>query len=144
MPVIIKSINNRNKRLEKNEIIFFDNKEKKYITRSLITKLIFINPKNNILYLSNSYTEVELINNFSELNKNHIDIVEVNNLSLEEIENYIIDYKPDYIFIDYLKLTSIKDYLFVGDEKIKDSLNKLEECANKHGVKLLVAINKEY
>lgn len=132
---------NSDKNLDDNKIIFFKNKSKLYITSYLINNVREVNKK--VIYFAYSYSKNELLKTFKELNNKNIIIVDDISTTFEDIEQYIIDNKPNYIYIDHFKLTSTKKYLYIEDKKFKYVLDKIEYYTKKYNVKFLIVLNKE-
>ena len=144
MTVIKKTIKTKNKiDIDDNEINVYNHETNKNIIRYLNAYMEEINIDKKILYFSFYSPKKHLLENYSCLNKKNIVIVDINYLKIDDIERYIIEQKPRYIFINYYKLTSNRRNLLVMKEKLGYVLNKIEEYSKKYNVKFIVAINKE-
>ena len=144
MPIIKKNIEIKtNANIEDNEINVYNHETIKNIIKYLNTYIEKINIDKKILYFSFYNSKKYLLKNYSCLNKRNIVIVDKDYLNADDIERYIIEQKPRYIFINYYKLTSNRENLLLMKEKLGQVLNKIEEYSKKYNVKFIVAINKE-
>ena len=144
MTVIIETIKNKsNVNIEDNEINVYNHETNKNINKYLNTYIGKINNSQKILYFSFYNSKKYLIENYNCLNKKNIVIVGIKFLNIDDIEHYIIEQKPRYIFINYYKLTSNRRNLLIMEEKLGYVVDKINEYSKKYNVKFIVAINKE-
>ena len=144
MPVIIGTIKRKKDIcIEDNEINFYNHEPSKKIVKYLTIYMNKININEKILYFSFYNSRKYLVKNYRFLDKENIVIMDIGYLKVDDIERYIIEQKPRYIFINYYKLTSNRRNLLVMKEKLGYVLNKIEEYSKKYNVKFIVAINKE-
>lgn len=145
MTVITKPIKKENIfEIDDNEITFFNNKDKIDITTYVVDKIKYVCGDHKILLFDYSYSKEELLEKYKDLNNKNIKVIADVSITIEDIEHYIVDYKPEYLFIDYYKLVSTKKHLYIADKRFKYTLDKIEEYSKKYNIKFLVAVNKEY
>ncbi len=123
------------------EISFLKNKTDDYITSYLVSCIDEINDNSSILYFSYNYSKKVLLNKYKSLNRDNITIIDDLNLNFNNVEKYIIKYQPKYAFIDYLKLTKTKRYMYVSGMKIKELKDKVDEYENRYNVKFIIMVN---
>lgn len=140
MPVIVKPIKKKNK-LEDNIINFYNNKTKKDIIDNLNKNINNINKK--ILYFNLYKSKKTFIEDYNYSNKNKIVIIDLEYLDIDNIEQYIIKYKPKYVVINYYKLILNRQCLLIMNKKLNYILTKIDEYSKNYNVKFIVAINKE-
>lgn len=81
----------------------------------------------------------EFLNMQSYLDNENINIIYISNLIAEDMEHYISDNKPEYIYIDYFNsLNTQQDFINDTDKTIY-LLDKLREYTEKYGVKFMIS-----
>ncbi len=120
--------------------VFFYNQEKK-ITSLFVNRIRRISISKTVLYLSCVNTKEYLLNRYKVLNRANIIVINDTSLLLEDIEKYILQYEPKYVFVDYFIL--VKGYNFrVQGKRLSYINNMLVSLENKYNVVVLVALNK--
>lgn len=123
------------------EISFFRNESDDYITSYFNDIANLISDKHNILYISYTYSKNVLLSKYNYLNRDNITIVYNPASNFNNIDDYIIENKVEYVLIDHLNLTKTKRTFYVNGMKLKDLRYIIEEYENKYGVKFIVVIN---
>ena len=124
----------------KSEISFLKNEQKENITSYLVDCINRVQDHEHILYFSYFYSKQFLLNKYEILNRENVTVIHDTSVTLEELEKYILQYKPDYVFIDFLKMTKRRDF-FIQNKRlhyVKDILKKFED---KYNVNVLVVVN---
>ncbi len=124
----------------KSEISFLKNEQKENITSYLVDCINRVQDHEHILYFSYLYSKQFLLNKYENLNRENVTVIHDTSVTLEELEKYILQYKPDYVFIDFLKMTKRRDF-FIQNKRlhyVKDILKKFED---KYNVNVLVVVN---
>ena len=124
----------------KSEISFLKNEQKENITSYLVDCINRVQDHEHILYFSYLYSKQFLLNKYENLNRENVTVIHDTSVTLEELEKYILQYKPDYVFIDFLKMTKRRDF-FIQNKRlhyVKDTLKKFED---KYNVNVLVVVN---
>ena len=75
------------------------------------------------------------------LNRENITVINDTSLLLEDIEKYILQYKPKYVFVDYFIMVD-GYYIRVQGKKLYNIRNMIEKLESKYNVVVLVALNK--
>lgn len=125
------------------EVIFTKELTTYEITTSIINRIKDIDKKKKILYFNYSYTEDELKQKFKIFNNKNIIIVDKPSVTVDGIDKYLKYSKPDYVCIDYFKMTRIKRSLKIGNKSLKYTLGKLKKYMNKYNTIFIVVINEE-
>lgn len=73
------------------------------------------------------------------LENENTDIMYIENLSIEDIEHYLSDNKPEYIYIDYFISINTQQDFTNDSDKIAYLLSKLREYADKYDVRFIIA-----
>lgn len=126
-----------------NELLYFDNSDKYYITSKIVNKIEDINKRSKILYFNYFYSEEELKDKFKIFNNKNIIIINNINVTIDSMEKYLKYSKPKYVVICYYVLTFAKRSLRVKDKRLRYIFHKLEEYKKKYNIKFIIAINKE-
>ena len=117
---------------------FWKNETKEDITSFFDNILSNIHQDNQVLYFSFSYTKKELVSKYKNFSKSNITIIDNPTLSINDMEQYIEKYKPNYVMIDYF--TSIRN-MYINGNKLKYVNEKLEEYETTYSIKILVVVN---
>jgi len=126
--------------MTKSEIVIFRNKQEENITSYLIKCMENVQDRENILYLSFFHSKKILLNKYEVLNRKNVTLINDSSIMLEDIEKYILEYKPKYVFVDYLKMTKEHEFYIQGKRlyQVRKILEKLED---EYGVYVLVVVN---
>lgn len=101
------------------EIYILKNETKENITSYFYNIINCIHQNDRILYFTLSYSKEELLSKYKNFNKKNINIIYTSTLSIDDIEQYIEKYRPNYIFVDYFTLTKNKRHMYINGNKIK-------------------------
>ena len=82
-----------------------------------------------------------LLNKYKVLNRTNITEINDTSILLEDIEKYILQYEPKYVFVDYFIMVDGYNFRIQG-KRLRYINNMLEELENKYNVVVLVALNK--
>jgi len=121
--------------------LFYNQEEDKRITSSFVNHIRRINTNKTILYLSCVNSKEYLLNKYKVLNRANITLISDTSLLLEDIEKYILQYKPKYVFVDYFIMVDSYNFRIQG-KKLYYIRNMLEDLESKYNVVVLVALNK--
>ena len=121
---------------------FFYNQEKeKKITSSFVNHIRSISINKTVLYLSCVNSKEYLLNKYKVLNRENITVINDTSLLLEDIEKYILQYKPKYVFVDYFIMVDDKHFQVQG-KRLYYIRNILESLERKYKVVISIALNK--
>ena len=116
---------------------FFYNQEKeKKITSSFVNHIRSISINKTVLYLSCVNSKEYLLNKYKVLNIENITVINDTSLLLEDIEKYILQYKPKYVFVDYFIMVDGYNFRIQG-KKLYYIRNMLEDLESKYNVVVL-------
>lgn len=121
--------------------LFYNQEEDKRITSSFVNHIRRINTNKTILYLSCVNSKEYLLNKYKVLNRTNITVINDTSLLLEDIEKYILQYKPKYVFVDYFIMVDGYNFRIQG-KKLYYIRNVLESLESKYNVVVLMALNK--
>jgi len=121
--------------------LFYNQEEDKRITFSFVNHIKRINSNKTVLYLSCVNSKEYLLNKYKVLNRANITLISDTSLLLEDIEKYILQYKPKYVFVDYFIMVDGYNFRIQG-KKLYYIRNMLEDLESKYNVVVLVALNK--
>lgn len=121
--------------------LFYNQEEDKRITFSFVNHIKIINSNKTVLYLSCVNSKEYLLNKYKVLNRANITLISDTSLLLEDIEKYILQYKPKYVFVDYFIMVDSYNFRIQG-KKLYYIRNMLEDLESKYNVVVLVALNK--
>ncbi len=121
--------------------LFYNQEEDKRITFSFVNHIKRINSNKTVLYLSCVNSKEYLLNKYKVLNRANITLISDTSLLLEDIEKYILQYKPKYVFVDYFIMVDSYNFRIQG-KKLYYIRNMLEDLESKYNVVVLVALNK--
>ncbi len=122
--------------------LFYNQEEDKRITFSFVNHIRRINSNKTVLYLSCVNSKEYLLNKYKVLNRANITLINDTSLLLEDIEKYILQYKPKYVFVDYFIMVDSYNFRIQG-KKLYYIRNMLEDLESKYNVVVLVALNKQ-
>ena len=122
--------------------LFYNQEEDKRITFSFVNHIKRINSNKTVLYLSCVNSKEYLLNKYKVLNRANITLISDTSLLLEDIEKYILQYKPKYVFVDYFIMVDSYNFRIQG-KKLYYIRNMLEDLESKYNVVVLVALNKQ-
>ena len=114
--------------------LFYNQEEDKRITFSFVNHI-------KRIYLSCVNSKEYLLNKYKVLNRANITLISDTSLLLEDIEKYILQYKPKYVFVDYFIMVDSYNFRIQG-KKLYYIRNMLEDLESKYNVVVLVALNK--
>lgn len=121
--------------------LFYNQEEDKRITFSFVNHIKRINSNKTVLYLSCVNSKEYLLSKYKVLNRANITLISDTSLLLEDIEKYILQYKPKYVFVDYFIMVDSYNFRIQG-KKLYYIRNMLEDLESKYNVVVLVALNK--
>lgn len=125
----------------RSKVFFYNQEKEKRITSFFVNHIRRISVNKTVLYLSCVNSKEYLLNKYKVLNRENIIVINDTSLLLEDIEKYILQYKPKYVFVDYFIM--IKGYNFrVQGKKLYYINNLIEELESQYNVVVLVALNK--
>lgn len=127
--------------ITESEMYFWKNETKEDITSFFDNILSNIHQDNQVLYFSFSYTKKELVSKYKNFSKSNITIIDNPTLSINDMEQYIEKYKPNYVMIDYFTSIRNKRYMYINGNKLKYVNEKLEEYETTYSIKNLVVVN---
>lgn len=123
------------------EIYFLKNETKENITSYFYNIINHIHIDDKILYFTFSYSKEDLLSKYKNFNKKNINIIYTSTLSIDDIEQYIEKYRPNYIFVDYFTLTKNKRHMYINGNKIKYVNDKVKIYENKYSIKIFIIVN---
>lgn len=123
------------------EIYFLKNETKENITSYFYNIINCIHQNDRILYFTLSYSKEELLSKYKNFNKKNINIIYTSTLSIDDIEQYIEKYRPNYIFVDYFTLTKNKRHMYINGNKIKYVNDKVKIYEIKYSIKIFIIVN---
>lgn len=121
--------------------LFYNQEEDKRITFSFVNHIRRINSNKMVLYLSCVNSKEYLLNKYKVLNRANITLINDTSLLLENIEKYILQYKPKYVFVDYFIMVDSYNFRIQG-KKLYYIRNMFEDLESKYNIVVLVALNK--
>lgn len=123
------------------EIYFWKNETKENITSYFYNIINHIHKDDRILYFTLSYSKEELLSKYKNFNKKNINIIYTSTISIDDIEQYIEKYRPNYIFVDYFTLTKNKRHMYINGNKIKYVNDKVKIYEIKYSIKIFIIVN---
>ncbi len=123
------------------EIYILKNETKENITSYFYNIINCIHQNDRILYFTLSYSKEELLSKYKNFNKKNINIIYTSTLSIDDIEQYIEKYRPNYIFVDYFTLTKNKRHMYINGNKIKYVNDKVKIYEIKYSIKIFIIVN---
>lgn len=122
------------------EVSLFINGKEENITSYLVECIKKLQDHDNILYFSYFYSKEFLLSKYEDLNKKNITIVNDTSIMFDGIEKYILEYKPKYVFVDYLKMTRRCNFYVQGKRLhyVRETIERLED---KYNINILAVIN---
>ena len=121
--------------------LFYNQEEDKRITFSFINHIKRINSNKTVLYLSCVNSKEYLLRKYKVLNREDIIVINDTSLLLEDIEKYILQYNPKYVYVDYFIMVD-GYHIKVQGKKLHYMRNMLEDLESKYNVVMLIALNK--
>lgn len=125
----------------RSEVFFYNQEKEKKITSFFVNHIRRISVNKSVLYLSCLNSKEYLLSKYKVLNSDNIIVINDTSLLLEDIEKYILQYKPKYVFVDYFIMVDDKHFQVQG-KKLYYIRNILESLESKYKVVVFVALNK--
>lgn len=135
------------KPLEQIGYVILHDREIMFITSNLIVaptnylakEAKYASKKHKVLLFVYEDSKSVFLNKQAYLNHENVNIVYVSDLTVEDMEHYISDSKPEYIYIDYFSLIDTQQEFTNDNDKIMYLLDKLSEYAEKYSVSFMIA-----
>jgi hypothetical protein len=106
-------------------------------TNYLAKEAKYASKHHKVLFIYEEPTS-EYLNMQIYLDNENINILYVANLTIEDMEHYIIDNKPEYIYIDYFTSINTRQDFTNDNDKIIYLLDKLREYTEKYDIKFMI------
>ena len=127
----------------RSQALFYNYEKEKKITSSFVNHIRSISVNKMVLYLSCVNSKEYLLRKYKVLNRANITIINDTSLLLDDIEKYILQYKPKYVFVDYFIMVDSYNFRIQG-KKLYYIRNMLESLESKYNVVVLMALNKKW
>ncbi len=125
----------------RSQALFYNYAKEKRITSFFVNHIRRISVNKPVLYLSCLNSKEYLLSKYKVLNRENITVINDTSLLFEDIEKYILQYKPKYVFVDYFIMVDDKHFKVQG-KRLYYIRNILESLERKYNVAVLVALNK--
>ncbi len=125
----------------RSQALFYNYEKEKKITSSFVNHIRSISINKTVLYLSCVNSKEYLLNKYKVLNRENITVINDTSLLLEDIEKYILQYNPKYVYVDYFIMVD-GYHIKVQGKKLHYMRNMLEDLESKYNVVMLIALNK--
>lgn len=125
----------------RSQVLFYNYVKEKRITSFFVNHIRRITVNKSVLYLSCVNTKEYLLSKYKVLNRENITVINDTSLLLEDIEKYILQYKPRYVFVDYFIMVD-GYHIKVQGKKLHYIKNMLESLESKYKVVISIALNK--
>ena len=84
----------------RSQALFYNYEKDKRITSFFVNDIRRISINKSILYLSCFNSKEYLLSKYKVLSRENIIVINDTSLLLEDVEKYILQYKPKYVFVD--------------------------------------------
>lgn len=125
----------------RSQALFYNYEKEKKITSSFVNHIRSISVNKTVLYLSCVNSKEYLLRKYKVLNREDIIVINDTSLLLEDIEKYILQYNPKYVYVDYFIMVD-GYHIKVQGKKLHYMRNMLEDLESKYNVVMLIALNK--
>lgn len=125
----------------RSQALFYNYEKEKKITSSFVNHIRSISVNKTVLYLSCVNSKEYLLRKYKVLNRANITLINDTSLLLEDIEKYILQYNPKYVYVDYFIMVD-GYHIKVQGKKLHYMRNMLEDLESKYNVVMLIALNK--
>ena len=125
----------------RSQALFYNYEKEKKITSSFVNHIRSISINKTVLYLSCVNSKEYLLRKYKVLNREDIIVINDTSLLLEDIEKYILQYNPKYVYVDYFIMVD-GYHIKVQGKKLHYMRNMLEDLESKYNVVMLIALNK--
>ena len=98
----------------RSQALFYNYEKEKKITSSFVNHIRSISINKTVLYLSCVNSKEYLLRKYKVLNRANITIINDTSLLLDDIEKYILQYKPKYVFVDYFIMVDSYNFRIQG------------------------------
>ncbi|MCX4254416.1 MAG: hypothetical protein OSJ63_04005 [Bacilli bacterium] len=125
----------------RSQALFYNYEKDKRITSFFVNDIRRISINKSILYLSCFNSKEYLLSKYKVLSRENIIVINDTSLLLEDVEKYILQYKPKYVFVDYFIMVD-GYHIKVQGKRLHYIRNMLEDLESKYNVVVSVALNK--
>ena len=130
--------------LNEKEIAFIISRPGVGTTTYLANQAKYASKEHKVLFIELESVRDKFIERFKHLDSDNINLISgIDILKLEDIEQYIIDNKPEYIYIDYFHIlrtkTTQKDFWHYNNKIHKYILDKLNQYTEDYNVRIMTA-----
>lgn len=125
--------------LHDKEIMFIASNVIVMPTNYLLKETTYASKDHKVLLFVYEDSKAVFYNKQRYLNSENINIVYVPDLTIEDMEHYISDNKPEYIYIDCFNSINTQQDFTNNNDKIVYLLDKLSEYAEKYNVSFMIA-----
>lgn len=130
--------------LNEKEIAFIISRPGVGTTTYLANQAKYASKEHKVLFIELESERDKFIERFKHLDSDNINLISITDaLMVEDIEQYIIDNKPEYIYIDYFHLlvtkTAQKDFWNYDNKIDKYILDKLVQYTEDYNVRIMTS-----
>lgn len=127
--------------LNEKEIAFIISRPGVGTTTYLANQAKYASKEHKVLFIELESARDKFIERFKHLDSDNINLISITDaLMVEDIEQYIIDNKPEYIYIDYFHLLGTKKEYDVKNKEIdKYILDKLDQYTEDYNVRIMTS-----